>query len=47
MHLKEDLLKYVKLKKPIIGEEDVLLEVENVGVCGSDLHQWIQTIAGR
>jgi alcohol dehydrogenase/L-iditol 2-dehydrogenase len=25
---------------PNIGEEDVLLEVENVGVCGSDLHQW-------
>src|SRR6478672_4305134 len=25
---------------PIIGEEDVLLEVVNVGVCGSDLHQW-------
>lgn len=26
--------------KPIIGEEDVLLEVAYVGVCGSDLHQW-------
>lgn len=25
---------------PKIGEEDVLLEVSNVGVCGSDLHQW-------
>lgn len=25
---------------PVIGEEDVLLRVENVGVCGSDLHQW-------
>lgn len=25
---------------PEIGEEDVLLEVANVGVCGSDLHQW-------
>lgn len=25
---------------PEIGEDDVLLEVENVGVCGSDLHQW-------
>ncbi len=25
---------------PIYGEEDVLLQVENVGVCGSDLHQW-------
>lgn len=26
--------------RPAIGEEDVLLEVANVGVCGSDLHQW-------
>ncbi|MDX1327223.1 MAG: zinc-binding dehydrogenase, partial [Arenibacter sp.] len=26
--------------KPEIGEDDVLLEVANVGVCGSDLHQW-------
>lgn len=25
---------------PVIGDEDVLLEVVNVGVCGSDLHQW-------
>ncbi len=25
---------------PILGEDDVLLEVANVGVCGSDLHQW-------
>ncbi len=25
---------------PEIGEDDILLEVENVGVCGSDLHQW-------
>ena len=29
-----------ELEKPTIGEEDVLLEVANVGVCGSDLHQW-------
>lgn len=28
------------LPRPSIGEEDVLLEVANVGVCGSDLHQW-------
>lgn len=25
---------------PDIGEEDVLLEVRAVGICGSDLHQW-------
>jgi alcohol dehydrogenase/L-iditol 2-dehydrogenase len=29
-----------EIARPQIGEEDVLLEVENVGVCGSDLHQW-------
>lgn len=29
-----------EMEKPAIGEEDVLLEVANVGVCGSDLHQW-------
>ena len=29
-----------EIETPVIGEEDVLLEVANVGVCGSDLHQW-------
>lgn len=29
-----------EINRPEIGEEDVLLEVANVGVCGSDLHQW-------
>ena len=29
-----------EMDKPAIGEEDILLEVANVGVCGSDLHQW-------
>lgn len=29
-----------EIDQPTIGEEDVLLEVANVGVCGSDLHQW-------
>jgi L-iditol 2-dehydrogenase len=29
-----------EIEKPTIGDEDVLLEVANVGVCGSDLHQW-------
>lgn len=28
------------VEPPTIGEEDVLLEVAAVGVCGSDLHQW-------
>jgi len=31
-----------EIEKPEIGEEDVLLEVANVGVCGSDLHQWTE-----
>jgi alcohol dehydrogenase/L-iditol 2-dehydrogenase len=29
-----------EIEKPTIGDEDILLEVANVGVCGSDLHQW-------
>ncbi|QEC54182.1 zinc-binding dehydrogenase [Anseongella ginsenosidimutans] len=29
-----------EVSRPEIGEEDVLLEVANVGVCGSDIHQW-------
>ena len=29
-----------EIETPDIGDEDVLLQVENVGVCGSDLHQW-------
>lgn len=29
-----------EIEVPEIGEDDVLLAVENVGVCGSDLHQW-------
>ena len=29
-----------EIDKPEIGEDDVLLEVATVGVCGSDLHQW-------
>ncbi|MGB5371847.1 MAG: zinc-binding dehydrogenase [Flavobacteriaceae bacterium] len=29
-----------EVAQPLIGADDVLLEVANVGVCGSDLHQW-------
>lgn len=29
-----------EIERPIIGDDDVLLQVVNVGVCGSDLHQW-------
>jgi alcohol dehydrogenase/L-iditol 2-dehydrogenase len=29
-----------EIEIPEIGEDDILLEVANVGVCGSDLHQW-------
>lgn len=28
------------IPSPEIGPEDVLLEMANVGICGSDLHQW-------
>lgn len=29
-----------EIESPETGDDDVLLEVGNVGVCGSDLHQW-------
>jgi alcohol dehydrogenase/L-iditol 2-dehydrogenase len=29
-----------EIPRPSIGNDDVLLQVEAVGVCGSDLHQW-------
>ena len=29
-----------ELPRPEFGPDDVLLEVEAVGICGSDLHQW-------
>jgi len=29
-----------EIPRPSITDDDVLLEVANVGVCGSDLHQW-------
>ncbi|MFM7834229.1 MAG: Zn-dependent alcohol dehydrogenase, partial [Planctomycetaceae bacterium] len=30
-----------KIGLPTIREDEVLLEVVNVGVCGSDLHMWL------
>jgi L-iditol 2-dehydrogenase len=35
-----DCVEIREVDRPQIGPEDVLLEVANVGVCGSDLHQW-------
>ncbi|MEM7696892.1 MAG: zinc-binding dehydrogenase [Verrucomicrobiota bacterium] len=29
-----------EVDRPQIGDEDVLLQVSHVGICGSDLHQW-------
>lgn len=29
-----------EISRPIISADEVLLEVANIGVCGSDLHQW-------
>ena len=29
-----------EIERPTISEDDVLLEVGAVSVCGSDLHQW-------
>ena len=29
-----------EFSRPSISEEDVLLQVEAVSICGSDLHQW-------
>ncbi len=36
----KDSVEIRELDCPAIGPDDVLLEVANVGVCGSDLHQW-------
>jgi len=35
-----DCVELREVAAPQIGPQDVLLEVANVGVCGSDLHQW-------
>ena len=37
----KDSVEIREVPKPAIGETDVLVEVANVGVCGSDLHQWM------
>ena len=37
---KKGAVDYREIEKPEIGEEDVLLQVKAVSVCGSDLHQW-------
>lgn len=29
-----------EVPRPVAGAEDIILAVEAVGVCGSDLHQW-------
>ena len=29
-----------EVDRPIAGDDDVILQVEAVSVCGSDLHQW-------
>ena len=29
-----------EVEKPVAGDDDVILQVEAVSVCGSDLHQW-------
>ena len=36
----KDSVELREVPTPEIGEDDVLIEVANVGVCGSDLHQW-------
>jgi L-iditol 2-dehydrogenase len=36
----KDSVEIREMPLPLIGQEDVLLEVAYVGVCGSDLHQW-------
>ncbi len=33
-------VEFREIPRPAIGDDDVLLEVSAVGVCGSDLHQW-------
>ena len=37
---KHEAVELREIEKPSIGDEDVLLQVKAVSVCGSDLHQW-------
>ncbi len=39
----ENAVELREIDIPVLGDEDVLLEVKNIGVCGSDLHQWKAT----
>jgi L-iditol 2-dehydrogenase len=36
-----------EVKTPVIGDKDVLLKVEAVSICGSDLHQWLGGISWK
>ena len=36
-----------EVRTPRIGEKDVLLKVEAVSICGSDLHQWLGGISWK
>jgi alcohol dehydrogenase/L-iditol 2-dehydrogenase len=29
-----------EIEYPLFGDDDVIMQVEAVSVCGSDLHQW-------
>jgi len=37
---RRDAVELREVERPSIGDDDVLLKVAAVGVCGSDLHQW-------
>ena len=36
-----------EIPRATIRDDEVLLEVQAVGVCGSDLHMWTASKAGR
>ena len=41
VYTKEKSLKYKDVKEPIVKEDDVLIEIKSVGICGSDMHAFI------